>query len=208
VKTSAVAFAVLLPLLSAGAHAECTESSIQVCFRPGETSCAEMVVEHIAAARSSLLVQAYDFTAKPIIQAIADAKKRGVDVRVLLDKENRQQRYAGGVTYLIESGIPVLIDDHVAIAHNKVIIIDGDLTIGGSYNYTASAENRNAENVTFIRSACVAQQFTENFERRWALSAPDERSLTAESLPWRKGATPDLSFPVRSNLRRNIPGFE
>jgi phosphatidylserine/phosphatidylglycerophosphate/cardiolipin synthase-like enzyme len=55
------------------------------------------------------------------------------------------------------TGIPVWIDYEPAIAHNKVIIIDGRLVIGGSYNYTAAAQKRNAENVTFMESEELAQ---------------------------------------------------
>jgi phosphatidylserine/phosphatidylglycerophosphate/cardiolipin synthase-like enzyme len=55
------------------------------------------------------------------------------------------------------------------------MIIDGELVIGGSYNYTGSAETRNAENVTFTTSQCVAEAFERNFERRWEAAKPYER---------------------------------
>jgi phosphatidylserine/phosphatidylglycerophosphate/cardiolipin synthase-like enzyme len=97
-------------------------------------------------------------------------------VRVVLDKTNStrrngQPRYTGA-TYLINAGVPVRIDETVAIAHNKVMVIDGGLVVGGSYNYTKSAEARNAENVTFTLSACVAKLFGDNFEQRWKVSEP------------------------------------
>jgi phosphatidylserine/phosphatidylglycerophosphate/cardiolipin synthase-like enzyme len=148
----------------------CT-ADVSVCFRPGAVSCAARVVASIAAAERELLVQAYTFTSPEIVQAIGDARKRGVAVRVILDKENRQPRYTGA-TYLRNAGVPVRIDDTVAIAHNKVMVIDGALVIGGSYNYTRSAETRNAENVTFSRSTCLAETFRANFERRWQTAAP------------------------------------
>jgi phospholipase D len=58
----------------------------------------------------------------------------------------------------------------VAIAHNKLIIIDGKTVIGGSYNFTISAEGRNAENVTFIDSQDVAKLYLSNWEARKAVS--------------------------------------
>jgi phosphatidylserine/phosphatidylglycerophosphate/cardiolipin synthase-like enzyme len=163
-------------LLAQPALAACKSASVDVCFRPGKASCARQIVEAIDAASRTLLVQAYGFTSPQIIQAIGAAQKRGVSVRVVLDKTNStrrngQPRYTGA-TYLINAGVPVRIDETVAIAHNKVMVIDGGLVVGGSYNYTKSAEARNAENVTFTLSACVAKLFGDNFEQRWKVSEP------------------------------------
>jgi len=94
---------------------------------------AAVIVREIDAANATLLVQAYNFTSPPIIQALGRAKDRGVDVRAILDRSNEQPRYTGA-TYLANHGIPVLIDDRVAIAHNKVMIIDGQTVITGSFN--------------------------------------------------------------------------
>ena len=158
-------------LFAAPAFAACTQAAIDVCFRPGAASCESAIVTAIDGAKRTLLVQAYGFTDPQIIHAIGEAQRRGIAVRVILDKENRQPRYTGA-TYLRNAGIAVRIDDKVAIAHNKVMVIDGETVVGGSYNYTRSAENKNAENVTFTTSACVAQLYTANFERRWQASAP------------------------------------
>jgi phosphatidylserine/phosphatidylglycerophosphate/cardiolipin synthase-like enzyme len=158
-------------LAASPVFAACPNASVDVCFRPGQMSCEAQVVKAIDGAKASLLVQAYSFTDTAIIHAIGEAQKRGVQVRAILDKENRQPRYTGA-TYLRNADIPVRIDDRVAIAHNKVMVIDGETTIGGSYNYTKSAEGKNAENVTFTKSVCVAKLYRDNFERRWTASAP------------------------------------
>jgi len=168
--TRFVPILVSLALVAYPAWADCPGATVDVCFRPGAVSCAGKVIGAIHRARTSLDVQAYNFTNPEIIQAIGDAKKRGLHVRVILDKENRQPRYTGA-TYLRNAGVPVRIDDKVAIAHNKVMVIDDDLVVGGSYNYTRSAEQRNAENVTFTRSACVAKLFEDNFESRWRVAS-------------------------------------
>jgi phosphatidylserine/phosphatidylglycerophosphate/cardiolipin synthase-like enzyme len=166
------AFFVLgVAFFGAPAFAACPQATVDVCFRPGEISCESAIVKTIDSARSTLLVQAYGFTDPQIIHAIGEAEKRGATVRVILDKENRQPRYTGA-SYLRNAGVPVRIDDKVAIAHNKVMVIDGETVIGGSYNYTRSAEDKNAENVTFTISACVAKLYTGNFERRWKASDP------------------------------------
>lgn len=70
--------------------------------------------------------------------------------------------------------MPVRIDDKVATAHNKMMVIDGALVIGSNCNYMFSAEDRNAENVTFMRSECVAKMFATNFRQRRTVSVPTE----------------------------------
>jgi phospholipase D len=109
-----------------------------------------------------------------ILDALAEAHGRGVDVQVILDKSEERDHGSrpAGAQFAAEAGIPTWIDDKVAIAHNKVIIIDGHLVIGGSYNYTASAERKNAENVTFINAPVVADFYLVNWDARKAVSRP------------------------------------
>lgn len=103
----------------------------QVCFTPGER-CDQRVVAGIDRAQHGILVQAYGFTSKPIIQSLVEAHKRGVSVSVILDKSNLEQKHSGMRT-LLAARIPVWIDFKPAIAHNKVMIVDGQTVITGSY---------------------------------------------------------------------------
>lgn len=152
------------------------ETAVSVCFVPAQV-CVDQVVAAIASAKTSIHMQAYGFTSPPILQALVQAKQRGVEVLVILDKINTKPRYSG-TTFVTHGGIPVWIDTTVAIAHNKLIIIDSNLVIGGSYNYTASAEKRNAENVTFIESAANAALFEQNWQSRKAISTPYTATAT------------------------------
>jgi phosphatidylserine/phosphatidylglycerophosphate/cardiolipin synthase-like enzyme len=160
-----VLLTVLLPLLCGGAPA-----LVSVCFVPGE-GCAGQIVAAIAQARTEVRVQAYGFSAPPILAALADARHRGVDVAVILDHSDAR-RLCERDGALLAAGVPVWIDHPPGIAHNKVIIIDRHLVIGGSYNYTESAERRNAENATFIESAAVAARFLANWAARQAVAQP------------------------------------
>ena len=152
-------------------------AQVSVCFVP-EQECDTPVVEAIERAHASIRVQAYGFTSPSILTALARAKARGVDVQAILDKsDDRPEREGerprtGGARFTAQANIPTWIDSTVAIAHNKVIIIDGHLVIGGSYNYTVSAERRNAENVTFIDAPVVADFYLVNWEARKAASRP------------------------------------
>jgi phosphatidylserine/phosphatidylglycerophosphate/cardiolipin synthase-like enzyme len=80
-------------------------------------------------------VQAYSFTSAPIAKALVDAKRRGVDVVVVLDDSQQTDRYSSA-TFLQNNGVPVLIDAEHAIAHNEVILIDSDTVITGSFNFS------------------------------------------------------------------------
>lgn len=71
---------------------------------------------------------------------------------------------------MVSAGIPVWIDNRARIAHNKIIIIDQHLIVGGSYNFTRSAEAANVENVTFIDSVEVAGWYLRNWLERQGLS--------------------------------------
>lgn len=156
-------------------------AQVRVCFVPAQ-SCDEPIAAAIRNARTSIRVQAYGFTAPVILGALGDAKARGVDVRAILDKSNdpttrRRDRDGDaprlvGAHFTAAMGIPTWIDHKVAIAHNKLIIIDEKLVIGGSYNFTMSAEDRNAENVTFIDSPDIARLYMQNWEARRAASRP------------------------------------
>lgn len=157
--------------LSAGYAAE-----ISACFTPGE-NCTAQIVHQINTARKSVYVQAYGFTSTPIANALVNAKRRGVTIFTLLDKSNPSSKYSKE-PLLNENKIPVLIDYKPAIAHNKVMIIDQREVITGSFNFTASAQKRNAENVVFItKDPQLVSAFMANFEKRKNQSVSEEAYL-------------------------------
>lgn len=163
------AAALLVLVVSASARVLPSETAtVSVCFTP-PVGCAQRIVEAIGAARHAVLVQAYEFTEPPILQALVDAHARGVDVRVILDKSAVSARYTGA-TFVANAGIPVFVDSRPAIAHNKVMIIDGERVLTGSFNFTRSADTRNAENAVFISSPKLAAQFIANWQSRLAVS--------------------------------------
>ena len=92
-----------------------------------------------------------------------------MDVAIILDKSDAPKLCAVDAE-LLAAGVPVWIDHLPGIAHNKVIVIDRHVVIGGSYNFTRSAETRNAENVTIIDSAAVAARFLANWQARQAVA--------------------------------------
>ena len=147
-----------------------TSPAWQVCFSP-RGGCTQLIVETIASARASVLVQAYSFTSRPIAQALIDAHRRGVHVEAILDDSQRRERQSLA-SRLAQAAIPVFIDAQHRIAHNKVMIIDGDTVITGSFNFTRAAEESNAENLLVIRDRPLAQRYQENWRLHRIHAAP------------------------------------
>ncbi|WP_247879721.1 phospholipase D family protein [Azospirillum sp. TSA6c] len=132
-----------------------------VCFTPGG-DCQGQIVSEIGKAKRQILVQAYSFTSAPIAKALVDAKKRGVDVQAVLDKSNVTGKYSGA-DFLRNGGVPVLIDRSHAIAHNKVMVIDGATVLTGSFNFTKAAQEKNAENLIVLQDSKLAGQYADNW---------------------------------------------
>ena len=149
--------------LTVSGFGQSTQEDIHPYFSPNG-GCTEAVVNALGSAQKSVLVQAYSFTSAPIAQALVVAKKRGVDVQVILDKSQRTDKYSSA-TFLSNAGIPTFIDSAHKIAHNKVMVIDGDEVITGSFNFTKSAESGNAENLLIItHTPKLAQTYTANWK--------------------------------------------
>jgi phosphatidylserine/phosphatidylglycerophosphate/cardiolipin synthase-like enzyme len=187
VASTLVVAALCLFVQQALTQAPLRPSSIEVFFSP-RGGCTDAVVGQLQATKESVLVQAYSFTSVPIAKALLDAHKRGVKVQVILDKSQRTERYSSA-TFLNNSGIPTFIDSAHAIAHNKVMVIDGQIVITGSFNFTKAAEESNAENLLVIRNAELAGKYAANWEAHLRHSEPYEGRLSppAES---RSGASP------------------
>ena len=133
----------------------------QVCFSP-EGHCATLILDEIGAARTSIRVQAYSFTARDIAEALAAAQARGVDVQVIVDKSQTGERYTV-LDRLAAAGVPTFVDHCCAIAHNKVIVIDEATVVTGSYNFTQAAESKNAENLLVLKDPVLARRYLDNW---------------------------------------------
>jgi len=152
------------------------QGSIEVAFSPppGTT---DVIVRAMGEAKHRLWIQAYSFTSAPIAKAAMDARKRGVELRVLLDKSQRTQKYSEA-DFFANQGVDLRIDDQHAIAHNKVMVIDDDTVITGSFNFTRAAEQANAENLLILRgNPALNQLYAANFLHHWSHSTPYQGRL-------------------------------
>jgi len=153
----------LISIFLYSTSAFCYQADISVCFSPHE-NCSIKVIKAIDNAKKSIYVQAYSFTHNEIAEALIGAKKRGIKVIVYIDKGREKETYSK-TKKLRENNLSVIVQDETkrGLAHNKIMIIDDDLVITGSFNWTQNAL-RNEENINFIKSKELADIYKNNFE--------------------------------------------
>ena len=152
------------------------QGTVQVAFTPWDNAEAA-IVEAIHGARQQILVQAFSFTSRALANALIAARRRGVDVQVLADREQTFGGEASRVPDLARGGIAVALEVRYQSAHNKVMILDAGTddaaVITGSYNWTYAAQHKNAENVLILRhNPDVAAAYAANWKRHFADALP------------------------------------
>ena len=168
-------------------------NEIQVCFNPPlPESCdaTKAIVEALVSARQQVLVQAWGLISAPIAQELVQAERRVQDVRVILDKRAARRGYP----FLERAGLLVLIDAEHAIAHSSVMIVDRHTVITGSFNFSRSAQERNAEDLVLIHSPTIATQYVHNWTAHAAHSQPVR--MEASSSPRHRAVRADTEGEV------------
>lgn len=152
-------------------------ATLQVGFSP-EGSARTLVLSVIESAKHDIRLLGYSFTAPDIAHALIDAKKRGVDVRVVLDDSaNHGGASHAAMNLIVNAGIPLRIDSHYKIQHDKVIIADGETVETGSFNYTSAAERYNSENAVVVWNyPQIATPYLDHWKTRWDQSSPYQSS--------------------------------
>ena len=187
----------LLGCLTGLAPAADGTARVEVYFSP-RGGATEAVIRAVNTATQQILVQAYSFTSAPIAQALVDAHKRGVPILAVLDTSNETGTYSAA-TFLVNVGIPTLIDDHHAIAHSKVMVIDRTTVITGSFNFSRAAEEKNVENLLVMTDAPeLVQVYEANIRAHAAHAHPYTRPGTQASA----GTAP--AGTVRGNQRSKV----
>ena len=155
--------------VGAGATALPATGTVEVLFTPWDDA-EGAIVRTLGEAKKSIHVQAYLLTSRSIARALLEAKTRGVAVEVLADREMVSKGDKSLIPALAAEGIPVWLETRYAIAHNKVLLIDAagghGVVITGSYNFTWSAQARNAENLLILRdNPALVRRYLDNWQR-------------------------------------------
>jgi len=168
--------ALILGLFQAawGAPRGLAEMVVQTCFSPAG-QCSSHILREIQGARREILAAIFAFTNDDFARALVEAKRRGVHVRVVLDREFDQENDYSKGSYLKEKGVSVRRvsgrskgEQRQGSMHQKFAVIDGRVLFTGSYNWTASAENYNDENLLMFHDAGpLAEDYRRQFYRLW-----------------------------------------
>jgi phosphatidylserine/phosphatidylglycerophosphate/cardiolipin synthase-like enzyme len=123
------------------------------------------LVKLVNSAQKNIDFMAYSFTSDPIGQAMLDRGKAGVKVRGVFDDQQYHSNQGSEYLRLKRAKMDVRLDGNSGLMHHKVIVIDNRLVIFGSYNFTASADKTNDENLVVLDDPQIAAQFKAEFEK-------------------------------------------
>ncbi|MBK0098909.1 phospholipase D family protein [Erwinia sp. S63] len=142
--------------------------SIDVGFSP-EGTALQLVLRTLDDARESIRLMGYSFTSPKVVKSLVAAKRRGVDVRVVVDeKGNRSKASQAAMNVVVNAGIPLRTNNQYKFMHDKVIITDGENVELGSFNYSRSAAESNSENAVVVRGLpSLAQTYLTHWQSRW-----------------------------------------
>jgi len=152
------------------------EMVVQACFSP-QGKCAAHILREIETAKKELLVAVYAFTNDDLAGALVQAKKRGVGVQVVIDREFDRANENSKGKFLDAQKIPLrrISGDKIlgrekdaGLMHQKFAVIDRKIVFAGSYNWTRAAETANDENLLLFRDAgALAEEYRKAFARLW-----------------------------------------
>lgn len=142
-------------------------ATVEVYYGPDDAPLDRLTALYRHATRY-LYVAAYGFTSPRAVEAMVEAKKRGVDVRLITDRqrtEDVKQRTALHTLHL--AGIPILVNEHDGLMHLKQVVIDDKVNTTGSMNHTTSGNRYNDERLDIITDHAITIKAREKFLAMW-----------------------------------------
>jgi mitochondrial cardiolipin hydrolase len=135
-------------------------------FAPGE-DCLRRLRELCLGAKRSVDVCVYTVSDDRLCDALLDAHRRGVAVRILSD-DHKVHDAGSDVLRLRDRGLDVRLDDTAFHMHHKFALFDGQRLASGSFNWTRSASEGNEENLVVTDDVRLVRAFAAHFEQLWA----------------------------------------
>ncbi len=149
---------------------------VQALFAP-EDQVARHVIELIHGAKKSIHFLAFSFTSSQIADALIERAAAGVTVSGVMETSQAKSNSGAQWNALRKGGVAAYLDANPRNMHHKVILIDGEIVITGSYNFTESAENKNDEDLLIIWNAGWAGIFEKEFSRIYDLAVQKSPGL-------------------------------
>jgi len=138
---------------------------VQILFA-AEDEVASQLLPLIEGARTRIRFMAFSFTQDALGAAVLARAQAGVDVQGIFETRGSQTEFSE-LPRLFCAGVPVRQDGNPGTFHHKVFVIDDQLVVTGSYNFSESADDSNDENVVIVSNTDIAARYLEEFERRW-----------------------------------------
>ncbi|KAJ8318461.1 hypothetical protein KUTeg_003552 [Tegillarca granosa] len=129
---------------------------------------------YLTLSRKSLDVCVFVLSCADLADILILVHKRGVMVRIITD--NEQVNVQGSQIWRLRSegkfsclfsGIIVRTDNSSFFMHHKFVVIDNEILINGSFNWTRQAITGNQENLVVMNDPEIVQQFQTEFENMW-----------------------------------------
>jgi cardiolipin hydrolase len=158
--------AVLKALDGSGASGGPAEEPSTAHFSPG-SDCLARITSRLSGARQSADICVFTITDNRVSDAVLDAHRRGVRVRVITDNDKAND-LGSDISRLAQAGVPVKVDRTPYHMHHKFALIDGRRLLNGSYNWTRGAAEQNEENLTDTADAALLAAFQRHFDELWA----------------------------------------
>ncbi len=142
-------------------------TSVEVYYAPEDEPLTKLskIYEH---ASRYIYVAVYGLTSPIAVKGLVEAKRRGLDVRVITDRERLEdQKQKTAVETLHLAGIPILVNQHDGLMHLKQVVIDDEINASGSMNHTGSGNRYNDERLDVIRDHAITAKAREKFLAMW-----------------------------------------
>ena len=134
-------------------------------FSPGD-DCENAIVSCIRNARHSVKICVFTISENVITREIISAKKRGVSVTIITDNDKLNDK-GSDIRWLADEGVKIRIDESSSHMHHKFCVVDKEILLTGSYNWTKSAADRNQENLLVTEDPKMVKAYLNEFEKLW-----------------------------------------
>ena len=142
-------------------------ATIEVYYAPEDLPL-DHLVKLYDGARRYIYTAVYVLTSPLATKALVTAKKRGVDVRVITDRERLSDaKQHAALETLRLAGIPIRVNRHEALMHLKQVVVDDEINASGSMNHTTSGNRYNDERLDIIRDHATSVKAREKFLAMW-----------------------------------------
>jgi len=144
---------------------------VPVFFNPGNAGFEELAGT-LRSAKKTLDLCLFTISDDRLSQIVLDVHAAGVKVRLITDDDMHQAMKTSDVASLQKAGIQVRFDRKKVHMHHKFVLVDDELCVHGSLNWSTGALRNNRENIIITRSDHIIESFAAEFERLWAAFAP------------------------------------